>query len=173
MRCNSGFRLMTALFVFQGALAAQAVVEYGLGAARAGTTTAPIRGLAKGIGDAVGNLEKSMDKTTIVDTGAPASPARRTGSDKVTPGKSASARTAPQSVPLPSYEDPKGIETGMASAELVKRFGPPSLAVSEAGGVHTCTYRGKEGVYELDVKDGKVARITVLRVAQAAVTLPH
>jgi hypothetical protein len=134
-----------------GTAAAQATVEYGLGAARAATTTAPAAGLGKAMSGLAGSLDKALkggqpdsdtrtaSKTTSVPSTRPANPA-----------DTASAAT--------KFEDPGGIDAGLSYADVVRRFGPPNLEISGETG-KTLTYSTKSGSFHVDVEDDKVTSV--------------
>jgi Protein kinase domain len=73
--------------------------------------------------------------------------------DKTTP-TSASTSAASQ----PNWEDPSGVEPGLGYEELVRRFGPPAMAITNAA-ERSLTYRGKDGVFQVEVRDGAVTAI--------------
>lgn len=127
-----------------GTAAAQTGVEAGLGAARAATTTAP----ASGIGKAISGLVGSTDKTKPGSSGSG-------GAATVTTVRlhSTSAKTT-----AASFEDPSGIPAGLGYAELVRRFGPPAMEITGETGT-SLSYAGKAGIFQLQVRDGKVASI--------------
>ena len=144
----------------------QAVTEYGLGAGRAATTTAPARNAANAIAGALANLSKAAgaDSSATSSQVTPAdsestrpaarSPRRRTqtkSAKSIEP-----AATPPPAAPAPVYEDPRSIRTGMDYDEMVRRFGPPSMMVTAAPGVNTLWYSSRETSYQVEVKDGKV-----------------
>jgi hypothetical protein len=131
-----------------GQAAGQAAVEAGLGAARAATTTAP----AKGIGKSMSGLANSLDK---------AIQAGQKGSDA--PASVTAVRVSSPSGKKPSpaasnWEDPSGIQTGLSYAELVRRFGPPSMEITGETGT-SLIYSGKAGTFQLEVRDDKVASV--------------
>src|SRR5713226_5213889 len=99
--------------------AGQAVVENGLGAARAATTTAP----AKGVGKSISGLTGSLDKALKAGKQSSDEQAAATTAKPTTNKQSLSAKTPP--APVPNWEDPGGIELGLRYEELVRRFGPP------------------------------------------------
>ena len=135
--------------LFLAALAglhAQATVEYGLGAGRAATMTAPAKDLGKSIAGAIGSLDKTLKNakpasSAITVTGAAAAPAE----------------------PPKIYEDIKKAEVGMDYEALVARFGPASLEAAGEEGIRKLTYSDKDGTTRIDVKDGKVAAITSVK----------
>jgi len=136
-----------------GSAAAQATVESGLGAARAVTTTAPARGIGKSMSGLAGSLDKVLKGGQQSSNEQPAAavsakPATRTGAT--------SPKTSPP--PVMNWEDPSGIEPGLAYDELVRRFGPSSMAIT-AGAERSLTYRGKDGVFQVKVQDGVVTSI--------------
>jgi len=124
--------------------AGQAAVEAGLGAARAVTTTAPARGIGKSISGLSGTLEKTLKS------------GQSSTQNVVTPPEPKAASPSP--IPPPVWEDAAGIETGMAYDDLVRRFGPPTMSISNTAG-KSFTYRGKSGWYQVDVRDGAVSSI--------------
>jgi hypothetical protein len=144
---------------------AQTAVEAGLGAARAGTMTAPAKEVGKGIAGAFGNLEKVLKSG---DKGQ-----SDTSSSTVTSSKeSAGAKPAAPAKPAPIYEDIKKVEVGLEYDELIRRFGPPALEVENVGGGKKLTYSSKAGSTQLEVKDGKVAAVNLPKAQQSVFILP-
>ena len=135
-----------------GTATGQAVVEAGLGAARAATTTGP----AKGVGKSMSGLSVTLDK--LLKQGQPVSieqPAATTAKQAAqTPSIPATASPAP----APNWEDPGAVEPGLGYEELVRRFGPPAMAITSSA-ERFLTYRGKDAVFQLKVRDGMVASI--------------
>ncbi len=131
---------------FAGVAAGQAMVGYGLGAARAVTTAAPARSIGK-------SLDKAWESAGKTLKQAP-STAR------------AEART--KAAPAVNYEDPGKIEAGLTYADLIRRFGPPSMQITGEDGARTMTYLGKGAHAELVVKDGKVGSVDIESTRQAA-----
>jgi hypothetical protein len=151
-----------------GTADAQATVEYGLGAARGSMSAAPAKGVGNAIGGLAGSLEK-LFKSGPSDSEAEAEPARPAPAHKtVTKSAPAAAQAktpapAPAAVdaalpPKPAWEDPAGIRTGMSYPELVRRFGPPALAITGDEG-RLLTYAGKSGSLQLEVRDDMVTSI--------------
>jgi hypothetical protein len=64
---------------------------------------------------------------------AVAAPAARKAAKKSPAAKAPAVAvvTAPAPAPKPNWEDPSGIRTGISYAELVRRFGPPALAITD------------------------------------------
>ena len=140
-----GFLAASALWLATtGIASAQATVEYGLGAARAATTTAP----AAGIGKALSGLAGKLDGTTKAPQ--PDSAARPSATPPGTPGTAAP--------PAKKWEDPSAIETGLAYDELLRRFGPPSLEITGETG-KMLTYSSRDGAFHIGVEDGQVTSI--------------
>ena len=66
------------------------------------------------------------------------------------------AAPKPEPKPEPVYEDPAGIQKGMDSAEVERRFGPPALKLTMAGEeVYSYTHKG--AALDVTMRDGKVA----------------
>ena len=151
----------------------QAVAEYGLGAGRAATTTAPTGKIANGI---AGTFE-SLSKAAGTDSGAAApgsaspspeaghTPARKIGHRTQSKRSTLAAKAAPPDVtpatpptaaPAPVYEDPRQIQAGMKYDEMVRRFGPPSMSVTTESGTSMLWYSSRDGSYQVEVQDGKV-----------------
>jgi hypothetical protein len=143
-----------------GPAAGQAVVETGLGAARAATTAGPAKGIGKSI-SGLSALDKALkpgqpvsdEQTPASTTAKPADKTTAKPADKTTP-TSASTSAASQ----PNWEDPSGVEPGLGYEELVRRFGPPAMAITNAA-ERSLTYRGKDGVFQVEVRDGAVTAI--------------
>lgn len=146
-----------------GTAAAQATVEYGLGAARGSMSAAPAKGVGNAIGGLAGTLEKLFKSGPSGPEAEPAkpAPARKTVT-KSAPAAAKAKTPAPQAEPAPppkpAWEDPAGIETGMSYPELVRRFGPPALAITGDEG-RLLTYSGKSGSLQLEVQDDLVTSI--------------
>lgn len=141
----------------------QAVTEYGLGAGRAATTTAPARSAAQGISRVFDNLSKAAGADAGTAASASSAP-QRTAAHKTRrrerPSRSpdasgVAASTTPQPA-APVYEDPKQIQPGIAYDEMVRRFGPPSMLVTTGPAKSTLWYSSGGGTYEVQLEDGKV-----------------
>jgi hypothetical protein len=72
-----------------------------------------------------------------------------------------------------SYEDPAGIKEGMDYAEVVRRFGPPSMKMSssDAGGEAQCYSRSDRDL-DVQLRDGKVVSIGRTSASTGTV-IPH
>ena len=133
------------IFLLLPALAAaQAVVEYGLGAGRAATTAAPAKSLGKSMSGIAGSLDKALN------SGQPAAEAPKVNVVKT------EAKAAP--APLRFREDANGIEPGIGYDELLRRFGPPAMSIT-IDGEKSLTYQGINATYHVTVKGGKVTTI--------------
>jgi hypothetical protein len=136
-----------------GPASGQTVVEAGLGAAGAAAAAGPAKGIGKSISGMFGTLDKALKQAQLVSDEQPLAattvkPAAKTAS----PAASASTE------PPPNREDPSGIEPGLGYEELVRRFGPSTMAITNSAG-KSLTYRGKDGVFQVEVRDGAVATI--------------
>jgi hypothetical protein len=139
--------------------AAQATVEAAAGAGRAATGVAAP---AKKVGEAIaGSMEKLTRALQDSGKGNQSSPksvqviSPTTANGKLPErGKSPEEKTSET-----QYEHPSGIQEGMEVAEVLKRFGPPSLKVSGPGQEIYC-YAAKDGVtVDVAVRANKVASI--------------
>lgn len=169
IRSRHVWLVFSVLFGLEGILAGQGTLERGFGTSRAATSTAPARGLKKSVGGVVGNLEK------VLKTGQEASDTTSTATEVAEPGEQRATWVAPNpapAVPAKIYEDPSGIRTGMATEELVRRFGPPALEVTGASSARTVSYWGKNGVVQLELRNDKVSLVGPMISRQATVVLP-
>ena len=145
---------------------AQAVVEYGVGAARAATTTAPARDLGKQIGGVLDSLNR------VAKAGeGQAAPKAQSSTGPVRSATAAPSRTktASPSLPAPAtvFEDPRHIEAGIGYEELVRRFGPPSMEVTTRPGRRTLSYAAREGAVAVDVENEKVVSAATAEARQS------
>jgi len=142
--------ILPLLAVSQGAASAQAMVENTLLTGKAVTSTAPMQGLA----GAIGNLEKTLQKSlNTVDLRPAAPPARGRGAQVA---RAAAPVVTP---PVVHYESPMLIETGTNYDELVRRFGPASLEITTGPLTKSLCYLGREGAVQVELRDGKVTSI--------------
>jgi hypothetical protein len=149
--------LLVILAACASMLRGQAMVEAGLGAARAATSTAGAKEAGKSIAGAFANLDKALK------------PAAQAQSD-TTIVPAAGKVSAPEA-PKKTYEDIAKAKTGLSYEELVDRFGPPAMEVTGQSGGKTMTY-GKNGSTRIEIEDGKVASIKTASPQQAVFTLP-
>ena len=144
------------LAVCGGTASGQSMVGYGLGAASASTAAAPARGAGKAMSKAWENAGKTAKSGDLEPAGRTSRSAARRVETKTT------------AAPPVNYEDPGKIEEGITYAELIRRFGPPSMQITGEDGGRTLTYLGKGDHAELVVKDGKVGSVEIRRVQRAA-----
>lgn len=139
------------------AASAQAMVENALGAGRAATSAAPM----KGIGGTLNNLEKSLNKTLgVAETPAETRTAPATRKSAPATTVRTAALTAPVAIFVPvHYEDPKLIAPGTAYDELLRRFGPGALEITTGLNTKTVSYMNREAILEVQLVDGKVSQI--------------
>ena len=148
------------------ALLAQATVEYGLGAAAAGTTGAANKSAGKGIAGIMSNLGKTLDSATK------AQPAATAAAPATAPAAKAPAAAPAPPKPAVAYEDPGKITVGLQSTELLQRFGEPAMKITSGDGRESLTYETKERTWEIEVRDGKVASVeSKLREKQSALVI--
>jgi hypothetical protein len=141
------------LLLFAGTLYGQAVVEAGLGASRAATSTAPAAGIGKSIAGAFGSLNKTLNAS---------GQSGDTVKTEVVTVRSTLA-TAPK-LSGKTYEPIAKAEVGLDYDELIERFGPAALEVAGEGGVKKLTYPGKYGTTQVEVKEGKVSAVNLPKV---------
>jgi hypothetical protein len=125
-------------------LAAQTMVEAGLGASRAATSAAPAAGVGKAVAGALSNLDKTLKS------------AEKTTSETVI-----LPRDTKPATPAKTYEDIGKAEVGLAYDELLERFGPPAMQITGEDGIRKLTY----GATKVQVKDGKVLAINAPKPA--------
>ena len=168
---------------------AQAMVEYGLGIAAAGTVGAPGQAASRGIAGVFSNLQKTLNSTTgaaasASASGATAAPAAapRRHAAAVRPSQSAAAAAEPAQAepalppqpPKPAvvYEDPGNITNGMERSELLSRFGEPAMRITTSGSRESMTYQTKDRSIEVEVREGKVVSVqSKARPKQSAVVI--
>ena len=149
--------LVLAMAACASILRGQAVVEYGLGAARAATTAAGANEAGKGVAGAFANLDKAL-KPAKSEAGS-----TTTTTTTVLSSKDADA-------PKKTYEDISKAEAGLTYDDLVRRFGPPSNETSGAAGKRVLTY-GRYGLTKVEVVEGKVTAVNTVK-QQGVFTLP-
>ena len=150
----------------------QAMVEYGLGAAAAGSAGAG--GVGRGMSGIFNSLSKTLGTATEGQTGAASTTqSTRTATSKAKAGAAQPSATAlPAEPPKPAvvYEDPAGITTGMGWGELLSRFGEPAMKVTSGAASESLTYETKERSVDVEMRGGKVYSLKVKnRSRQSAV----
>lgn len=160
-----------ALVVLNGPAAGQATVEAGLGMSGASTGAAAVRNLSESISGALRGLDNAVKPAGNAITLKPHSLAT-SGAARSAPtihtiqrkraGKAAPEpeRAAPAILPPPQrYEDAAGIEKGLEYADLVGRFGPPSMEIASGDGAKTMSYVSSGGAVQVEFRDGKVTSV--------------
>jgi hypothetical protein len=151
------------LLALPALLAAQAAVESGLGAARAATSAAPAQKASKAIAGALEGLTRTLQNADNP----------KSASQTVTTLPAGRSNTSAAIKPDVSFEDPSGIEQGMESSEVVRRFGPPALRLTTAPGEETLCYSKKSLSVDVTVRNGKVTAIQKSGASdQAAAKIP-
>ena len=149
-----------------GTLTGQVMVEGAL----AGGISAASSSSARRIGKPVGDIVRSLDR--VVKPVAAKAPAQSTVSSTEMPEVIEEAPRAKLAEPVRTYEDPVGIQVGMASDELLRRFGPAQLDMMGPDMGRVLSYRANSGVYQLEVRNNKVNRISIMSRHQTALVLP-
>ena len=151
------------LLAYEGAAAAQTVVEYGAGAGAAATAAGPAKGVGTSIGGAFESLDKALkqaqDQTPKAEPATTARPATATPAKPKTEVIKEAAAPAAPATPPPSYEDAVGIQKGMSCEEVVRRFGPPAMAFATEDDAKTMSYASKAGGVQVECQGGKVASV--------------
>jgi hypothetical protein len=142
---------------------AQAVAEYGISAGRVTTSTAVADGVGKGIKGAFGNVDKAIKAGRDAAAGsAPKSAGNTVTQATAKPSaqpaetEAAAADEIPAKPPAPVYEDPRQIQAGMDYDEMLRRFGPPSMSVTEEPGRSTLWYSSNGQNYPVQLQGKKV-----------------
>ena len=138
----------------EGNLAAQAIVENALGAARAATSTAPAGKAGKSMSGIAGVLDELLKGAQGAGTSSSGSTVRQTAHPTTTRGTE-----MPAPKPAVSFEDPRQIQAGMDYEEVVHRFGPPNLQITDGPGTVSLAYSSKDGGLKVEMQDGKVASV--------------
>ena len=157
----------------------QAVVEYGLGVAAAGTAGAGANS-GRGIVGIFSSLTKTLNTASQAQAEAAPSttqPAKAVAAKRkagtAQPAISAAA-TPPAAPAKPAvvYEDPGGIKMGMEQAELLSRFGEPAVQVTGGSASESLTYEAKDRCIEVEMRAGKVYSVQIKNKSrQSAVVL--
>lgn len=164
------------LFALPGMLAAQAAVESAMGMGRAATSTVPAQKAGQAISRAFDGLGRALEpagaKSTAVKPAARSVKTTAAGPQKVAPKRAQPKVTSVSVFPPPEHpvlvpqpkpevilEDPSGIEKGMEYAEIVRRFGPPSLTLTTGPGEETLCYAKKNASVDVTMHNGKVASV--------------
>jgi outer membrane biosynthesis protein TonB len=73
--------------------------------------------------------------------------------------KAASVKHPAPKPRVPVFEDPRKIPTGIQFAELVRRFGPPSMKVVDGPARTTFSYSKLKTQVQVEVQNGKVVSV--------------
>jgi hypothetical protein len=130
-------------------VAGQAVVEYSLGAGRAGAAAASKKNAGKAIGSVFENLAKTLEKGKKPE-------AARSSRSKVSQPTGKTSEDAIGS----SFEDPGKIQPGIEYEELLRRFGRPQLETVDSQDARTMWYSGQTGESAVKVAGGKVTAVS-------------
>jgi Flp pilus assembly pilin Flp len=141
----------------------QAAAEYGIGAARAVTMTAPAANLGNGIKGVFDTLNKTIEPDKGAASGSASSgmlspKPQRSPRSKQAIGPAGRKPTATAAAGA-AYEDPKQIHAGIAYDELVRRFGPPSMSIMGETGRSALSYSSRNNLVQVEVEDGKVISV--------------
>lgn len=60
---------------------------------------------------------------------------------------------------VPPLEDPRRIPQGIGYDEMVRRFGPPSIAVTDGPGRSSLSYTGRASRVQVEMQDGHVISV--------------
>ena len=140
-------RLAAAICICAITVTAQTAVEYGVGASRAATSTAP----AKGLGKSISGIAGSIDRAIKSQPSGPIAPAETSVRQVDRPSATSKSTVV--------YEDLKHAEVGLSYEELVKRFGPPAMVISASAGRKSLTYLTKGGPTQIEIQDQKIVLI--------------
>ena len=164
------WNLFVLLAALAGAARGQAVAEYGRMARQSSTATAKTYHTSKEIGGVWSSLDKTL-KGSPDNAASQEPPARETTRRARVPSTKAGAKRALNATTI--YEDPSHIQPGIGYEELIRRFGPPSFAVTTAQGTQSLAYPGKVGGIDLELLDGKVTKVTTAKPQEIAVGAPQ
>jgi hypothetical protein len=135
------------------------------GAAAASSTGAAGAG---SVGKSIGGMFGKLNDTLKPTNGSAASSASSTKSSS--PKTAAKTPSSPQksaaptdAAPAPSYEDAAQIQKGIGFEELLRRFGPPAMLIATEHDAQTMSYIGKNGAVQVELRDGKVISVTVMK----------
>ena len=71
------------------------------------------------------------------------------------------------------HPDPRGIPVGISYKEMIRRFGAPSMKVTDAPGKTTLSYSRRKSRVQVEVENGKVISVTPVKPVQDALVLPR
>lgn len=139
--------------VFQATLFGQAVTE---GAVAAGASAVGSAGAAN-VGKSINGLGSAVNEAL---KGAKRSDAGPAASTVVQNLRSTTTKGTKLEAPKPGakLEDAAAIEAGMTNEELMQRFGPPNLKITD-GETISLLYSSKSGRVRVQMQDGKVSSV--------------
>lgn len=73
--------------------------------------------------------------------------------------KKVAIKQAPPAVRKPLYEDPQKIPSGIQYSEMVRRFGPPTMKVTDSPGRTTYSYSKLKTQVQVEIQNGKVVSV--------------
>ena len=152
----------------------QAIAEHAAASSAAAAAAASMKNIGKKTSAALENAGKKLDKANKSQS-IPSRHALAGGAVAPTSAALPAGQESPVS-PTPAYEDPSGIQVGMAYTELLRRFGPPSTTITNEDGETTLWYAGKGrgGEIPVRVRDNKVVTAgTAAKVPAAETSTPR
>jgi hypothetical protein len=132
----------------------QAIAEHAAASSAAAAAAGSMKNIGKKTSAALENAGKKLDKANKSQS----TPSRHARAGGAAAPASSALPEASRVSPTPAYEDPGGIQVGMAYTELLRRFGPPSTTITNEDGETTLWYAGKGrgGEIPVRVRDNKV-----------------
>ncbi|HEV2448315.1 MAG TPA: hypothetical protein VGS58_20425 [Candidatus Sulfopaludibacter sp.] len=146
---------------------AQAAAEAGITAGASSIATAG----ARSVGDSIGSLLRKLDeslKPAGKATTEDAAPTVNSSSEKPAvhsqPVRKVAVTRKPAPAPVeplaPGYEEAAGIPKGITYEDLLRRFGPPALAIGSGSNQQTMSYVSKSGVVQVELRSGSVVSVS-------------
>jgi hypothetical protein len=145
---------LAASLVFTAPVYGQAAAEAGLGAAASSLGTAG----AGGIGKSTAGILNSLNKTLNPNGATTSSPTTTRTTTRTRAARKSAAAPAP-AAPPPVYEDALQIDKDMEYADLLRRFGPPAMQISNGSEGRTLTYVSAGGTVQVEVQGGRVMSV--------------
>ena len=78
------------------------------------------------------------------------------------PPKRAAVKQNAVNIRRPVYEDPRRIPRGIEYSEMVRRFGPPTMRVTDSPGRTTYSYSKLKMQVQVEVQNGKVVSVAAM-----------
>ena len=138
---------------FQATLFAQAAAEAAVVGSAAAIGTAGAAKVSKSINGLGSAISGALN-------GAQAGDAGPAGSTVVQTLRATTTKGTKLAAPKPDakLEDAAAIEAGMTNEELMRRFGPPNLQITDGPAI-SLLYSSKSGRVRVEMRDGKVASV--------------